>query len=153
MAGIIKETALDPEYIELEVTESIIMKDVESTLEVLRELKAMGIRLTIDDFGTGYSSLVYLKRMPIDVLKIDRSFVRDISTDQDDAAITITIIRMAHSLKLDVVAEGVETMEQLEFLRTLQCDSLQGFLVSKPVTSVEIEEFLVKGRRFLANLS
>lgn len=148
---IIKDAALAPEYLELELTESILMKDVESTIEVLHELKAMGIRLTIDDFGTGYSSLAYLKQMPIDMLKIDKSFVRDIATNPDDAAITITIIRMAHSLKLKVVAEGVETMKQLEFLRTLQCDSLQGFLVSKPVPSGEIEEFLAKGRRFLTN--
>lgn len=89
--------------------------------------------------------------MPIDVLKIDISFVRDITTDPDDAAIAVTIIRMAHSLKLDVIAEGVETMEQLEFLRNLQCDKLQGFLVSRPVPSGEVEEFLAKGRRFLTN--
>ncbi len=151
VARIIKDTALAPEYLELELTESIIMKDVESTIEVLRALKTMGISLSIDDFGTGYSSLAYLKRMPIDVLKIDISFVRDITTDPDDAAIAITIIRMAHSLKLEVVAEGVETMEQLEFLRTLQCDRLQGFLVSRPVPSVEAEGFLTKGRRLLAD--
>ncbi|MCR4314264.1 MAG: EAL domain-containing protein [Candidatus Uhrbacteria bacterium] len=151
VAGIIKDTTLDPKYLELELTESIIMKDVKSTIEVLSELKAMGIRLSIDDFGTGYSSLTYLKRMPIDVLKIDMSFVRDITTDPDDAAIALTIIRMAHSLKLEVIAEGVETMEQLEFLRGLQCDRLQGFLVSRPVPSGEVEEFLAKGRRFLIN--
>ncbi|MBI5344609.1 MAG: EAL domain-containing protein [Deltaproteobacteria bacterium] len=150
VAGIIKDTALDPQYLELELTESIIMKDGESTIEVLRELKAMGIRLSIDDFGTGYSSLAYLKKMPIDVLKIDQSFVRDIAVDPDDAAIAVTIIRMAHSLKLEVVAEGVETAEQLEFLRSMQCDRFQGFLVSRPVPSAEVEGVLAKGRRFLA---
>ncbi|MBI5903356.1 MAG: EAL domain-containing protein [Deltaproteobacteria bacterium] len=151
VAGIIKDAALDPQYLELELTESIIMTDGESTIEVLRELKAIGVRLSIDDFGTGYSSLAYLKRMPIDVLKIDQSFVRDIAIDPDDAAIAVTIIRMAHSLKLEVVAEGVETTEQLEFLRTMQCDRFQGFLVSRPVPSVEAEVFLTKGRRFLAD--
>ena len=151
VSGIIKDTALAPEYLELELTESIVMKDGESTIEALRELKAMGIRLSIDDFGTGYSSLVYLKRMPIDVLKIDISFVRDITTDPDDAAIADTIIRMAHSLKLEVIAEGVETREQLEFLRNLQCDKFQGFLISRPVTSAEVEEFLAKGGHFLTD--
>ncbi len=122
-----------PALIELELTESVLMHDVPTTADLLRALKEMGLRLSIDDFGTGYSSLSYLKRFPIDALKIDRSFVRDISSDPDDAAIVSAIISMAKSLKQEVVAEGVETQAQLEFLRQRQCDQMQGFLFSKPL--------------------
>jgi diguanylate cyclase (GGDEF)-like protein/PAS domain S-box-containing protein len=124
-----------PGLIELELTESVLMHDVPATADLLRALKQMGLRLSIDDFGTGYSSLSYLKRFPIDALKIDRSFVRDISSDPDDAAIVSAIISMAKSLKQEVVAEGVETQAQLDFLRLRQCDQMQGFLFSRPVTA------------------
>jgi diguanylate cyclase (GGDEF)-like protein/PAS domain S-box-containing protein len=144
VSSTLEETSLDPKYLELELTESIIMEDTESAIEILRELKAMGIRLSIDDFGTGYSSLAYLKRMPIDMLKIAQSFVHDITIDPDDKAISTAIIQVAHSLKLEVIAEGVETMEQFKLLRSLQCNKLQGFLVSRPLPSKEIMDFLEK---------
>jgi diguanylate cyclase (GGDEF)-like protein len=127
VALILQETGLAPGYLELELTESILMHDAESSTSVLAALKAMGVRLAIDDFGTGYSSLSYLKRFPIDTLKIDQSFVRDIVTDTDDATIVAAVIGMGKNLKQRVVAEGVETPEQLAFLRTQQCDEGQGF--------------------------
>ena len=143
---ILKETGLDPKYLELELTESLIMEDVAATIETLSAFKAMGVRITIDDFGTGYSSLEYLKRMPLDMLKIDKSFISDIINDSDDIAISTAIIRVAHSLKLEVIAEGVETIEQLKLLRTLQCDKVQGSLTSMPLSSGKTEEFLKKER-------
>ncbi len=123
------------------------MQQAEASVNTLRELKAMGIRISIDDFGTGYSSLSYLKRFPIDVLKIDQSFVRDIPKDEDDAAIASTIITMAHSLGLKVVAEGVETMEQLKFMRQHGCDAMQGYYLSKPIPPAQFEIFLKNGTR------
>jgi diguanylate cyclase (GGDEF)-like protein/PAS domain S-box-containing protein len=135
---------VQPELIELELTESVLMQDAPTTAEMLRALKSMGLRLSIDDFGTGYSSLSYLKRFPIDALKIDRSFVRDISEDPDDAAIVSAIISMAKSLKQEVVAEGVETQAQLDFLRQRQCDQMQGYLFSKPITAQALaQQFFV----------
>jgi len=146
---ILKESGLDPEYLELEVTESTVMGDIESNIEVLCELKSLGITIAIDDFGTGYSSFEYLKRMPIDMLKIGMPFVRDIIENPDDAAIATSIIQVAHIMKLEVIAEGVETIEQYRLLRNLQCDNMQGFLVSKPQpASIGVEEFLIKGWRF-----
>ncbi|QWR77314.1 sensor domain-containing protein [Candidatus Magnetomonas plexicatena] len=139
---ILDETQLTPELLELELTESIVMGDAEKAIKVLRNVRDKGIHVAIDDFGMGYSSLSYLKRFPICRLKIDRSFVRDITTDPDDEAISRAIIAMSHSLKLDVTAEGVETLEQLEFLRALKCDEAQGFLFSKPLPSKEFLEFL-----------
>jgi diguanylate cyclase (GGDEF)-like protein/PAS domain S-box-containing protein len=127
VALILQETGLAPSYLELELTESILMHDAESSALVLDALKVMGVRLAIDDFGTGYSSLSYLKRFPIDTLKIDQSFVRDIVNDMDDATIVAAVIGMGKNLKQRVVAEGVETHEQLAFLRTQQCDEGQGF--------------------------
>jgi len=143
----LEEAHLSPEWLELELTESMLMQDVKSTLQSLQKLKDAGIRLSIDDFGTGYSSLSYLKRFPIDTLKIDRSFVREVTANADDAAIVTSIILMGHSLKLNIVAEGVETDSQLSFLRVLQCNEIQGYLISPPVPATKAEKFLIGGRR------
>lgn len=143
------EASLKPRLLQLELTESILMHDMSETVPLLNKLKGMGIGLAMDDFGTGYSSLSYLKRLPIDTVKIDRTFVADIEQDQDDAAICATIIAMAHTLGLQVVAEGVETEGQLEYLRAQGCDQAQGYLISKPVTAAELErEFLATGARY-----
>jgi EAL domain-containing protein (putative c-di-GMP-specific phosphodiesterase class I) len=144
VAEILKETNLDPRWLELELTECSIMKDPEPAIEKLHELKLMGIRVAIDDFGTGYSSLNYLKRFPIDTLKIDRSFVSDICKDPHDTAIVRAIITLGHALDLTVVAEGVETQEQLQYLSSLDCDVLQGFLFSKSLSASAFEELLVE---------
>lgn len=128
--------------LELEVTESMLMDDPSKTAGILERIKGAGIHISIDDFGTGYSSLSYLKRFPIDALKIDRSFVENVTTDPDDAAIATAIILMGHSLKLSVVAEGVETESQLEFLRVLQCNEIQGYLFSPPVPADQAEQLL-----------
>jgi diguanylate cyclase (GGDEF)-like protein/PAS domain S-box-containing protein len=142
---ILKETNVDPTMLKLEITESAVMKDPHQAILILEELKRRGVKISIDDFGTGYSSLNYLKRFPLDELKIDQSFVCDTTKDQNDAAIVMAIITLAHSLNLKVVAEGVETEEQLTFLRLLRCDKVQGYLVSKPVTHEEFaQNFLVK---------
>jgi|LGVF01.1.fsa_nt_gb diguanylate cyclase (GGDEF)-like protein/PAS domain S-box-containing protein len=146
---ILQTTDLDPEYLEIELTESIVMERSEETLLTLTDLKVRGIKLAIDDFGTGYSMLSYLKHFPIDRIKIDRSFVRDITTDSDDAAITEAIVVMAHSLKLKVVAEGVETEEQLEFLRRCGCEEVQGYYFSRPHPVDRAELFL--SRHFADN--
>ncbi|MBW8458509.1 MAG: EAL domain-containing protein [Thiobacillus sp.] len=135
VARILKETGLAPRYLELEITESILMHDAESSTSVLAALKAMGVQLAIDDFGTGYSSLSYLGRFPIDTLKIDQSFVRDICTDADNATIVAAVIGMGKSLKLRVIAEGVETHEQLAFLQARHCGEGQGFHFSHPVSA------------------
>ena len=133
----LKETGLAPEYLVLEITESVVMDDAEQAITVLRELREMGIAIEIDDFGTGYSSLSYLKRLPIHRLKIDQSFVRDLTTDQDDAAIIGAIISMAKSLKLEIIAEGVETEAQAAFLDAQGCQAMQGFLFSRPQAADE----------------
>ena len=143
---ILKETGLDAGYLELELTESIIMDNAETVINILDELKQIGVSLAIDDFGTGYSSLIYLKHMPIDIIKIDQSFVRDMTVDKDDAAICDAIIKLAKSLNLEVIAEGVETMEQLELLRRLDCKNIQGYVVSKPLSCDDFEMFLRKKR-------
>jgi diguanylate cyclase (GGDEF)-like protein len=146
VSGIIKETGLAPRFLELELTESVVMKNAKETVSTLRSLKDMGLHIAIDDFGTGYSSLSYLKRFPLDTLKIDRSFVQEITTDSDSAAITKAIIAMGHSLKLRVLAEGVETEEQLTFLRDNGCHALQGFLFSKPIPYDELVRFYLDRR-------
>ena len=138
-----------PHLLEFEVTESVSIHGQENAIEWLRTLKSMGVRLSIDDFGTGYSSLSYLKRLPIDTIKIDQSFVRGITTDPDDAAIIEAIIRMAHSLRLDVIAEGVETAAQLDFLRVRDCDQVQGFFYSEPLSAERFSE-LLSGQEELA---
>jgi diguanylate cyclase (GGDEF)-like protein len=137
----LEKTGLSPEYLGIEITESVIMQDVKSTITKLKKLHGMGICLSIDDFGTGYSSLSYLKLFPIDFLKIDRSFVFNISSDSTDAAIAASVILLAHSMELKVVAEGVETSEQLELLRGQGCDYVQGFLFSKPLAAEEFVPF------------
>jgi diguanylate cyclase (GGDEF)-like protein/PAS domain S-box-containing protein len=142
VAGALKRSGLPPHLLELELTESILLQDVENTLDTVRRLKALGVRLSIDDFGTGYSSLSYLKRFAVDRLKIDRSFVRDINTDPDNAAIVRAVIQLAHSLRLDTIAEGVETQEQLAFLRQEGCRGVQGFLLSRPLSSADLKTFL-----------
>ena len=139
---ILEETGFEPAWLELEITETVAMENAASGAEVLRALHRMGVRLTIDDFGTGYSSLIYLKDFPIQSLKIDRSFVKDISEDAHDAAIVGGSIAMAHSLKLDVVAEGVETVQQLDFLREHGCEHYQGFLFAGPMPAEELEAFV-----------
>ncbi|MDH3371436.1 MAG: EAL domain-containing protein, partial [Gammaproteobacteria bacterium] len=144
---ILEETGFNPALLDLELTEGLVMQQAEASISTLRELVAMDVRISIDDFGTGYSSLSYLKRFPINVLKIDQSFVRDIPRDEDDAAIASTIITMAHSLGLKVVAEGVETIQQLEFLRKHQCNAMQGYYYSKPLAPQQFEELLKNGSR------
>ncbi|SNB46536.1 EAL domain-containing protein [Geobacter sp. DSM 9736] len=144
VARIIEQTGVEASFLELELTESSVMEEGERTIVTLNELKSMGISLAIDDFGTGYSSLSYLKRFPIDRLKIDRSFVRDLPDDPDDAAITRAIVAMACSMRLDVVGEGVETHAQLAFLRRNGCREVQGFLFSKPLNVEALREQLVR---------
>jgi len=147
VAQILKDTNLDPRWLELELTESSIMKDPEQAIEKLHELKLMGIKVAIDDFGTGYSSLNYLKRFPIDTLKIDKSFVSDVCKDPHDTAIVRAIINLGHALDVTVIAEGVETKEQLQYLSALECDAVQGFLFSKALSVKAFEELLVEQRR------
>jgi diguanylate cyclase (GGDEF)-like protein/PAS domain S-box-containing protein len=142
IAQVLAETGVEGIHLVLELTESILLSNIENTTNMMQELDAMGVRFAVDDFGTGYSSLSYLKRFPIDVLKIDQSFVRDITTDPDDAAIVRAIITLAHSLDMRVVAEGVETREQLNFLRANQCDAMQGYYFSTPLPADQITEII-----------
>lgn len=144
--SVLAETGLEPNWLEIELTESLVMSDVNRSIEVLHRLKALGLQMSVDDFGTGYSSLAYLKRFPIDLLKIDQSFVRDIGT-ADDAAIVKAIISMAHSLGMQVIAEGVETEAQCDFLRLNMCDEIQGYFFSKPLDPREIEGLLDRSVR------
>jgi diguanylate cyclase (GGDEF)-like protein len=139
---ILSHTGLEPEYLEVELTESTLMADVESTVRTLSELREAGVQISLDDFGTGYSSLSYLKRFPIDTLKIDQSFVQEITSDADSKAIADAIIAMAHSLHLSALAEGVETEGQLALLRARGCDQLQGNLFSKPLPPEALAQFL-----------
>lgn len=143
---------LEPNYLELEITESLLMRNTSQSLKMLQELSDVGVRLSIDDFGTGYSSLSYLKRFPINTLKIDRSFIRDVTSNPDDTAIVKAIIAMARSLRLDVIAEGVETQEQLMFLKDQNCSCVQGFLYSKPLPADEMKKFLQGGDKIISRV-
>lgn len=139
--NVLNETGLDPCWLELEVTEGIMLHDVDATICTMNRLSDLGIHISIDDFGTGYSSLSYIKKLPINTLKIDQSFVSDINVNKDDAAIARAIITMAHSLRLKVIAEGVETLEQMQFLYSLNCSVMQGYFFSKPIPSNEFSPF------------
>ncbi|MFW5774685.1 MAG: putative bifunctional diguanylate cyclase/phosphodiesterase [Chitinivibrionales bacterium] len=141
------QSSLDPNFLELEITESLGMKNAALTVKTLTRLKKMGIHISIDDFGTGYSSLNYLKRFPVDTLKIDQSFIRDISLDQGDEAIVSIIIDMAHALGLKVIAEGVENEIQLGFLKGRSCDQVQGYFFSPPIPAQAFEQYLMKHRK------
>ena len=143
---ILDETGFDAHSLELEVTESTLMQNLDENIMTLKELKSMGIGIAVDDFGTGYSSLNYLKRLPIDTLKIDRSFVNDVIVNRDDAAIVNAIISLARSLALRVVAEGVENQEQQAFLEDHHCDEMQGYHFSHPLPADQFAELLSKAR-------
>lgn len=146
LVQILRETALEPTSLDIELTESILMKDVHTAISMLSELKRLGIQISIDDFGTGYSSLSYLKRFPFDTLKIDQSFIRNVSSDDKNAVLTTAIIEIAHNLNLKVIAEGVETQSELSFLFRNRCDAIQGYLFSRPVPAVEFEPMLTSGK-------
>lgn len=143
---ILRESTLEPRYLELEITESLVMQNLDRVTTILNELKALGTTLSMDDFGTGYSSLSYLKRFPFNKLKIDQSFVRDITSEPDSAEIVKTIIAMAHNLRLKVIAEGVETAGQLNYLRLHNCDEIQGYFFSKPIVAEDFSNLLRENR-------
>jgi EAL domain-containing protein (putative c-di-GMP-specific phosphodiesterase class I) len=152
IANVLEETRLDPALLELELTESVLMEDVDGAIAKAQDLRAMGVLLSIDDFGTGYSSMTYLKRFPINEIKIDRSFVGEIPANADDAAITTAIVAMARGLNVEVVAEGVETQEQLDFLTALGCHRAQGYYIGRAVPAADFEERLRQrrsGRRWI----
>jgi EAL domain-containing protein (putative c-di-GMP-specific phosphodiesterase class I) len=146
----LKKSGMAPELLELEITESMVMQNVERAMRVLKAIKGLGVMLAIDDFGTGYSSMSLLKKFPIDVLKIDRSFVREITSNSEDKAIADAIIALGRALDLTIVAEGVETLEQENFLRAHHCDQVQGYLISRPVPADEFAAFMAD--RMLAEL-
>jgi EAL domain-containing protein (putative c-di-GMP-specific phosphodiesterase class I) len=142
IATILKETGLDPQFLKLEITESVVLDSVDSTLSTLRALKALGVQLAIDDFGTGYSSLNYLKQFPIDVIKIDRSFIQGLGETAQDTAMIAAMITLGHALGFQVLTEGVETNDQLTRLDTLQCDLAQGYLFARPLPAEAVAEYL-----------
>jgi len=139
LANALDDAHLDPGFIELELTESILIRDIEETLKKLNAIAKLGVKMAVDDFGTGYSSLSYLKRFPINKLKIDRSFVMNLTKDESDVAIVTAIISLAHALKLKVIAEGVETEEQKLLLSSLHCNEIQGYLISRPLHPHDFE--------------
>ncbi len=149
VASVLGETGMDPGFLEIEITETVLIQEVEETIKILNTLKEMGVSLSVDDFGTGYSSLNYLKRFPLDVLKIDRSFVNDITTHPDDRAVVESIIALGHNLNLKVIAEGVETKEQFLLLKEKKCDGVQGYYFSKPVPEAELRALIESGTAFL----
>ena len=142
ISNALRDTGLAASRLEIEITESILVQDLEKTLAILTALKDAGVRISVDDFGTGFSSLSYLKRFPLDRLKIDQSFIRDLVTNRDDQAIAAATINLGHSLGLAVIAEGVETDEQLRILRSLGCNEAQGYLFARPMPAKELERFL-----------
>ena len=142
----LQTSRLDPQWLDLEITETYAMQDADFTLAILKAMKEMGVRISIDDFGTGYSSLSHLKQFPIDTLKIDRSFVEDLASDPKEEAIVSAIIVLAHSLGMDVVAEGVETTEELKILRKHHCDKMQGYLFSRAIPPADFEALLSSGK-------
>lgn len=152
VAKTLAASGLPPASLDLEITESMLMQNAEQAIHTLSALKAMGVTISLDDFGTGYSSLAYLKRFPLDAVKVDRSFVRDIVADSDDASITRAVITMAHHLKLKVVAEGVETAEQLAMLISHQCDVIQGYFFARPLSVAAMGELLASGQHLPLNL-
>jgi EAL domain-containing protein (putative c-di-GMP-specific phosphodiesterase class I) len=147
MADVLRRHAVHPEQIMLEITESLLVRGAETVIAIMNELVAMGLALALDDFGTGYSSLAYLKKFPISTLKIDRSFVVGLPHEENDCAIARAIVMMAQQLRQEIVAEGVETMDQMTFLRELGCDQLQGYLFSQPVPADDFARMLRDGRR------
>ena len=142
---VLEETGLAPHYLELELTESQMLDNVEYVIATFQQLHELGVKLAIDDFGTGYSSLSYLKRFAVDYVKIDKTFIHGVGRCSEDEAITLAIIAMAHSLDLKVVAEGVENDAQLAFLKARQCDEVQGYLISRPINAVQFSDLLRKG--------
>jgi len=146
ISELIKANDLDPQCLEIELTESMIMQDINSAIANINKLQALGLKIAIDDFGTGYSSLIYLKNLPVHTLKIDRYFIHNVSIDSQKSAITKALIEMAHNLNMRVVAEGVETEEELNFLRENHCDAMQGFLFSRPLPAADFENFLWSNR-------
>lgn len=147
VSAVLERHGLSHQFLELEITESMVMNNVERVIGMMTDLAALSVPMSLDDFGTGYSSLTYLKRFPIDKLKVDQSFVRDVPYNADDVSITRAIISMGKNLGLKVIAEGVETREQLEFLRNEGCDEIQGYLFSRPVPADEFRNMLVEGRK------
>ncbi len=137
-----RRTGVPPRHLELEITESAIIDNAEDAIKVMMALKELGVKLSLDDFGTGYSSLNYLKRFPVDRLKIDRSFVAEIVNDQTGQLIAENIVKLAHALELKIVAEGVETVEQLNLIRAMGCDELQGYIFSRPLPDSDINQLL-----------
>jgi EAL domain-containing protein (putative c-di-GMP-specific phosphodiesterase class I) len=138
----LEDAGLEPDGLELEVTESLLAKDVEGSVRTLNALREIGVQLSIDDFGTGYSSMSQLKHFPVDRLKIDRSFVKGVTSDPDDGAITMAVLSMAKSMNLAVVAEGVETQAQYEFFRERRCEQIQGYYLSRPIPAAELSSFV-----------
>ena len=145
VAAVLQRTGANPRRLKLELTESFLINDIEQTIEKMFALKAKGVGFSLDDFGTGYSSLTYLKRLPLDQLKIDQSFVRDVLVDPNDAAIAKTIVALAQSLGLAVIAEGVETQAQKDFLAVHGCHAYQGYFFSRPLPIAQFEAFAQKG--------
>ena len=144
---VLEETQIDPEMLELEITESTIMSNPERVIDILKKLKDIGVHLAVDDFGTGYSSLNYLKKFPIDELKIDAAFVKDVETNSDDRAIIKSIIALAKTMKLKVVAEGVETRKQEEILKQFGCDFIQGYYIGRPLCGEDFERQILNNQK------
>jgi EAL domain-containing protein (putative c-di-GMP-specific phosphodiesterase class I) len=139
---VLARSGLDPRYLELEITETSLVQNMDTTLETLQEIRATGVAISIDDFGIGYSSLTHLKRLPVDTLKIDKSFIHDILDDRDDAAIVSATIALAHHMQLKVIAEGVTSLEEIRFLEGLDCDEMQGYYFSEALPPLQVEKTL-----------